>query len=163
VPLANTAPMTAKEAPVFRNQLANDSQQEGILFMPLRRCMTIALTIIGIVLILAAVRDIFHTLFNPSKQGDLSEWIARGIWRTTKRTIPRALNYAGPIAFVAVVLYWTLSMVFGFALIYFPRMSQSFAFSAGFEPPHSQTLLASLDASIGSPITLPTGIHTTQP
>ncbi|OLE10310.1 MAG: hypothetical protein DMG99_18145 [Acidobacteria bacterium] len=143
--------------------MVNDSQQEGILFMPLRRCMTIALTIIGIVLILAAVRDIFHTLFNPSKQGDLSEWIARGIWRTTKRTIPRALNYAGPIAFVAVVLYWTLSMVFGFALIYFPRMSQSFAFSAGLEPTQYQTLLGSLDVSIGSLITLSTGIYSKEP
>ena len=28
--------------------------------------MNIALTIVGIVLILEAVRDVFHTLFNPS-------------------------------------------------------------------------------------------------
>ncbi len=52
--------------------------QEGILSRPLHQRMTIALTITGIVLILAAVRDVFHTLFNPSKQGDLSEWIERG-------------------------------------------------------------------------------------
>ena len=125
--------------------------------------MTIALTIIGVVLILAAVRDVFHTLFNPSKQGDLSEWIARSIWRSIRGTIPRALNYAGPVAFVAVVLYWTLSMILGFALIYFPRISQSFAFTAGHEPRQYQTLLGSLDASIGSLITLSTGIYSKEP
>jgi hypothetical protein len=125
--------------------------------------MTIALTIFGILLIVAALRDIFHTLFNPSKQGDLSEWIARVIWRALKRTIPRALNYAGPAAFVSVVLYWTVSMVLGFALIYFPRISYSFAFDGGLEPTHYQTLLGAVDASIGSLITLSTGIYSKEP
>jgi hypothetical protein len=156
--------MLAKEAPrAFRNELVNDSRREGILVKPLHRCMTIALTILGIVLILAAVRDIFHTLFNPSKQGDVSEWIARGIWRGIKRTMPRALIYAGPIAFVTVVLYWTVSMILGFALIYFPRIAQSFAFTPGLDPTQYQTLLGSLDASIGSLITLSTGIYSKEP
>lgn len=125
--------------------------------------MTTALTIIGIVLILTALRDVFHTLFNPSKQGDLSEWIARGIWRGTRHTLPRALHYAGPVAFVTVVLYWTVSMIFGFALVYYPRISHSFSFSAGLESMRYQTLLAALDASVGSLITLSTGIYSKEP
>jgi hypothetical protein len=47
--------------------------------------VTIGFTILRALLVLAAVRDMFHTLFNPSKQSDLSGWIARGIWRTFKR------------------------------------------------------------------------------
>jgi hypothetical protein len=156
--------MSTKKAPrLFRNESVNDSPQEGILSKPLHQCMTTALTITGIVLILAAVRDIFHTLFNPSEQGDLSEWIARGIWRGIRRTSPRGLNYAGPIAFVTVVLYWTVSMILGFALIYFPRISHSFAFTAGLEPAHYRTWLGSLDASIGSLITLSSGIYSKEP
>jgi hypothetical protein len=125
--------------------------------------MNIALTTLGIVLILAAVRDVFHTLFNPSKQGDLSEWIARGIWRGTKRLIPNALNFAGPVAFISVVLYWTLSVIVGFALIYYPRISQAFTFTAGLDRTQYQTVVGALDASIGSLITLSSGIYSNQP
>ena len=125
--------------------------------------MDIALTMVGIVLILEAVRDVFHTLFNPSKQGDLSEWIARGIWRGTKRILPRALNYAGPVAFVSVVLYWTVSVIIGFALIYRPQISHIMAFTSGLERTDYQSFAGALYASIGSLITLLTGIYATHP
>lgn len=114
-------------------------------------------------MILAAMRDIFHTLFNPSKQGDLSEWIARSIWQGTKRIIPAALNFAGPVAFVSVVLYWTVSIIVGFALIYFPRISHAFTFTAGLDRTQYQTIMGALDASIGSLITLSTGIYSKEP
>lgn len=125
--------------------------------------MTIGFTILGLVLILAAVRDIFHTLFNPSKQGDLSDWIARTIWRAFQRFLPRALNFAGPISFLGVVSYWTVSMLAGFALIYLPHISQGFTFTAGISHDEYANFLGALDASIGSLITLSTGIYSKQP
>ena len=125
--------------------------------------MTIGLTILGVVVILAAVRDIFHTLFNPSKQGDLSDLIARTIWRGFRRFLPRALNFAGPLGFLTVVAYWTVSMIVGFALVYLPHISQGFSFSAGIPHDAYANFLGALDASIGSLITLSTGIYSKQP
>jgi hypothetical protein len=125
--------------------------------------VTIVITIFGLVVILAAIRDIFHTLFNPSKQGDLSEWIARSIWGGFRRFLPRALNFAGPISFLAVVAYWTVSMIVGFALIYLPHIYQGFVFSAGIQHDEYANFLGALDASIGSLITLSTGIYSKQP
>lgn len=125
--------------------------------------MTVGFTIFGVLLILAAVRDIFHTLFNPSEQGDLSEWIARSIWRFFRRGLPRALNFAGPVAFVTVVLYWTSSIIVGFALIYFPQMSQTFTLTSGLEGAQYFSFIGALDASIGSLITMSTGIYSKNP
>lgn len=125
--------------------------------------MTIVITIFGLVVILAAIRDIFHTLFHPSEQGDLSEWIARSIWGGFRRFLPRALNLAGPISFLAVVAYWTVSMIVGFALIYLPHIYQGFVFSAGIQHDEYANFLGALDASIGSLITLSTGIYSKQP
>jgi len=64
--------------------------------MPLRGCMTIALTILGIVLILAAVGDIFHTLFNPSEHRDLSKWIA-SCRHPERRSETPGKNFARPL------------------------------------------------------------------
>jgi hypothetical protein len=125
--------------------------------------VTITLTMLGVVLILVAIRDVFHTLFHPSKHGDLSELIARTIWRCIKRTIPRHLNFAGPVAFVSVVLYWTVSVIFGFALIYFPRMAEAFTVGVGLNQSRYTSLVGALDVSIGSLITLSTGVYSTKP
>ena len=125
--------------------------------------MNIALTLLGIVLVVAAVRDVFHTLFNPAKQGNLSEWIAQGIWRANKRFLPRALDYAGPVAFVSVVLYWTVSVIIGFALIYRPQISHIMTFTSGLDRTDYQSFAGALNASMGSLISLSTGIYATHP
>jgi hypothetical protein len=125
--------------------------------------VTITLTILGLVLIVLAIRDVFHTLFSPSEQGDLSEWIARSIWRSFKRVLPRCLNFAGPVAFVSVVLYWIVSVIFGFALIYLPRMTEAFTVGVGLNHSRYASFMGALDTSIGSLITLSTGVYSTTP
>ena len=58
--------------------------------------------------------------------------------------------YAGPIAFVTVVLYWTVSMILGFALDLLPA---NFPVVLLYCRPHPSAIpnrLGSLDASIGS-------------
>ena len=62
--------------------------------------MSIVFTIIGILLILVALQDVFHTLFHPAKAGDISDAIARYIWRLFRGVAPGALTLAGPLAFV---------------------------------------------------------------
>jgi hypothetical protein len=43
--------------------------------------MTLILTIIGVALILFVLRDIFHTLFNPSSNGMFSSRAIPFAWR----------------------------------------------------------------------------------
>lgn len=125
--------------------------------------MNIALTIIGAALVLLAIRDVFHTLFNPSKQGDLSEWIARSLWRGFRRALPSALNYAGPVAFISVVFYWTASVIVGFALIYLPHITNNFSLSPGLQRAQYASFPGALDLSLGSLITLSTGMYSMRP
>jgi hypothetical protein len=82
-------------------------------------------------LVIAALQDLFHTLLHPAKKGDVGDWIARKIWHCFRATMPRFLSFAGPTAFLAVVLYWAVSIVLGFALIYLPRLPYSFTFASG--------------------------------
>jgi len=41
--------------------------------------MVMALTVGGAALIIAALQDLFHTLFHPSARGDISDWIAHAV------------------------------------------------------------------------------------
>jgi hypothetical protein len=82
-------------------------------------------TVIGAVLIGTALRDLFHSVFRPAGQGDLSEGVMRaGWWLLERRPRPRAsgLAMAGPLLVLAVLVTWTLLLLVGCALIYWPRL-----------------------------------------
>lgn len=121
--------------------------------------MAIFLRGIAAVLIFAAVRDVFHTLFHPAKQGAVSDWIARSIWVTVRFISRRSLSFAGPLAFVTIVLYWALSIIVGFALIYLPALPQDFSYANGLRGEGFASFLGALNISIGSLITLSTGVY----
>ena len=123
--------------------------------------MTAALTLIGLVLILAAAQDVFRTLFHPAKRGTICDWITQNIWRLFRKFFPRVLSFAGPVAFVAIVFYWTVSIIVGFALIYLPHLPRAFVFVSGLNPATYGSLLGALDVSLGSLITLSTGVYAT--
>jgi uncharacterized membrane protein len=123
--------------------------------------MASLLTIAGIILILAAIQDMFFTMFHPAHTGDICDRIARLIWRGFRKLRPSALNMAGPLAFVTVVLYWSVSICIGFALIYLPHLPEAFTFSSGLSPRHYGTFIGALDVSLGSLITLSTGVYST--
>ena len=123
--------------------------------------ISVVYTIAGAVLILAALRDLFHTLFHPAAQGAIGDWLARRIWRFVRKELPRHLTLAGPIAFVAVVLYWAASIILGFALIYLPRLPHSFAFTHGLDPSTYASFVGAVDVSICAIITLSTGTYAT--
>lgn len=123
--------------------------------------MTAFLTILGVFLVVAGLQDVFHTLFHPSKSGDVCDWIAQRTWRLFRISMPNALNLAGPVSFVTIVLYWAASTVIGFALIYWPRLPQAFTFASGLNPGSYGSFWGALDVSIGSLITLSTGAYST--
>ena len=121
--------------------------------------MTVLLTVIGAVLVLAALQDVFHTLFHPAARGDISDWIALRIWRAFRKLLPGVLDFAGPIAFVTVVGYWLISTIVGFALIYHPHLPQAFTFTPGLSPERYATFGGALNVSFASLMTLSAGAY----
>jgi hypothetical protein len=123
--------------------------------------VTATLTTVGVLLIVIAAQDVFHTLFHPAQHGYVSDWIARQIWRCFRKSLPRSLTLAGPLSFVMIVVFWALSMIVGFALIYRPQLPQAFAFASGLNAAHYGSFLGALIVSLGSLITLSTGMYST--
>lgn len=99
--------------------------------------MTAIITVLGALLVLVALRDVFDTLFHPHGQGVVSEKLMRAVWRATRRLARgnhRLLSLAGPVAFIAVISAWGALVVLGFALITWSHLPDSFAISAGLDP-----------------------------
>jgi Ion channel len=98
--------------------------------------VTVAVTVLGGLLVLVALRDVFDTLFHPHGQGVVSENLMRAVWRVTKRLARgnhRMLSFAGPVAFITVIATWGALVVLGFALIIWPQMPDAFAVAAGLD------------------------------
>jgi hypothetical protein len=118
-------------------------------------------SILGFLLIAAALVDVFQTLFHPAGRGAMSDWTARLTWRVfrviaAKR--PGVLTYAGPTAILLIIISWAGLTWLGFALIYLPRIGSSFDFTAPGGSPH-QGITEAMSISIGALITLSEGAY----
>ncbi|GAU68081.1 hypothetical protein SSP35_06_01680 [Streptomyces sp. NBRC 110611] len=93
-------------------------------------------TILGAVLVMAILRDMFHTIWHPTRHGGLSRLVITGMWRLSSRlsTRWRAAGLAGPLGMVCVVSVWALTVAVGWALVYWPHMPASFSYAAGLVP-----------------------------
>ncbi|MGY1755033.1 potassium channel family protein [Blastococcus sp. SYSU D01042] len=93
------------------------------------------ITAAGVLVVVVALRDIFHTLWHPSGRGDLSSWVMRGVWRLGRRRRQRGTAgvLTGPIGLVLVVLSWITLIVGGGALVYAPHMPEAFLFQSGLD------------------------------
>ncbi|MFG2294619.1 potassium channel family protein [Streptomyces sp. NPDC048603] len=91
--------------------------------------------VVGAVLVLFVLRDVFHTLWHPTRHGGLSRLTMTAMWRLAK-ALPRrgAAGLAGPVAMAVVVAVWSLTAVVGWALIYWPFMPEAFAYAPGLRP-----------------------------
>ncbi|MFB8757499.1 hypothetical protein [Streptomyces nigra] len=49
-------------------------------------------SLIGAAMVLVILRDVFHTLWHPTRHGGLSRIVMTGLWRLRS---PRAVRYAG--------------------------------------------------------------------
>jgi hypothetical protein len=119
--------------------------------------MTIVLSIVGIGLIILAAQDLFHTIFHPAARGNVSDWIAHIVWRVCHAG--NRIKIAGPIAFVMTVLFWGVSLVVGFALLYLPNLPSRFVFATGLNPEAHASFPGAVNLSLGTLITLSTGIY----
>jgi hypothetical protein len=98
--------------------------------------VAILVTAAGILLILAALRDVFDTLFHPGGAAATSRAIMRVVWRAyhpLARRRPGAISLAGPTALIVIVALWASALVIGWALILWPHVPGDFSFQPGTE------------------------------
>lgn len=93
-------------------------------------------TLIGAALVLIILRDVFHTLWHPTRHGGLSRLAMTLLWRlsTRGRKSRRAAGLAGPVGMVTVVATWACAVTVGWALVYWPHMPEAFSFSGALKP-----------------------------
>jgi hypothetical protein len=91
--------------------------------------MTILATLVGTVLIVLTLGDIFEVLFNPLGRGRVSRILVKLLWRVFRRLSRRrhsVLEFAGPVALISVIGTWLALLVIGWALIYWPHLPNEF-------------------------------------
>ncbi|MFE3323967.1 potassium channel family protein [Streptomyces sp. NPDC059176] len=116
-------------------------------------------SLLGAGLVMAALRDVFHTLWHPTRHGGLSRHVMAGLWKLSQH-LPfrkRAAGLAGPLAMVTVVAMWAGTVVIGWALIYWPHLPGAFSFATGLEPAQHGGPVNSLYISLVTVTTLGLG------
>ncbi|MEU4067002.1 potassium channel family protein [Streptomyces wedmorensis] len=98
--------------------------------------MTWLSTLAGAALVLFILRDVFHTLWHPTRHGGLSRTVMRSVWRLSalRATRWRSAGIAGPMGMMTVVAVWTLTVAVGWGLVYWPRMPEDFSYATGLDP-----------------------------
>ncbi|WP_225832344.1 potassium channel family protein [Streptomyces sp. NK08204] len=93
-------------------------------------------TLIGAAVVLIILRDVFHTLWHPTRHGGLSRVVMSLLWRlsTRGRKSSRTAGLAGPVGMVTVVATWACAVAVGWALVYWPHMPEAFSFSGTLVP-----------------------------
>ncbi|MGN6252535.1 MAG: ion channel [Marmoricola sp.] len=121
--------------------------------------MTWAMSAAGVVLLVCALRDVFHTVWHPAGFGSLSRLVFKTMWRVTKLTgrRTRASTLAGPFGLLVTLGVWASLSVLGFALVYVGRMPEGFYFGSSLDPQASSDVLMSLYVSMVALATLGLG------
>jgi len=94
---------------------------------------TLALSVVGVVLIGMALRDIFDVLFHLEGRASVSRFVTRTVWRAMRRASdvrPQLFPLAGPVGLVATIAVWAILLLVGWALLIWPHLA-SFATAAG--------------------------------
>lgn len=111
-----------------------------------------SVSVVGALLVLVGLRDIFHTIWHPGASGGLSRRLMRTAWRAGRRTrLLRPLS--GALAMLVVVLSWFVLVVLGWALVYLPHLPDGFVYGSGLDPATRGGLL---DAAYLSVVTVST-------
>ncbi|HET7417886.1 MAG TPA: potassium channel family protein [Solirubrobacterales bacterium] len=113
--------------------------------------MDIVWTVLGVALIVLALRDIFDVLFHPLGRGMIARRVVRGIAAIARRA-PRPSGtlglLAGPLSYIAVVGTWAALLAVGWALVFLPHMPQGFNFNPGLDPAAHSGFLDALYVSL---------------
>jgi hypothetical protein len=113
--------------------------------------MTWLITAAGAMLVVLALRDLFHTLWHPRGFGALGRLVFALVWRVTRRM---DTELSGPIGLLAVAVMWAFLVVAGWTLVYLPHMPEGFYFSSSLRPGDSSDLVTSVYLSVVTVATL---------
>ncbi|MFB7513446.1 potassium channel family protein [Streptomyces sp. NPDC056144] len=121
--------------------------------------MSWLVTPLGALLVLLVLRDVFHTLWHPTRHGGLSRLIMRAVWRLSahRRARWRPAGLAGPLGMILVVVAWAVTVSVGWALVYWPRMPGDFSYADGLTPSEHAGPLDALYLSLVTLATLGLG------
>ncbi|MGW4703150.1 potassium channel family protein [Streptomyces sp. NPDC004285] len=113
----------------------------------------------GAVLILLILRDVFHTIWHPTRHGGLSRLVMRGVWRFSAHHGERwrPVGLAGPVGMMAVVAVWSFTVAAGWGLIYWPHMPEDFSYASGLTPSDHASPVDALYVSLVTLATLGLG------
>ncbi|MFD6247826.1 ion channel [Streptomyces roseolus] len=113
----------------------------------------------GALLVLVILRDVFHTLWHPTRHGGLSRLVMRTVWRVSahRGSRRRPAGLAGPLGMVAVVAVWALTVAVGWALVYWPHMPDDFSYASGLAPGEHASPVDALYVSLVTLATLGLG------
>jgi hypothetical protein len=106
---------------------------------------------LGALLVVVALRDIFHTLWHPRGFGSIGRILFALVWRVTRQW---RTELAGPLGLLTVVLAWASMIVAGWTLVYLPHMPDGFHFGGPPYPGDSSDLVASVYLSLVAVATL---------
>ncbi|MEU2912755.1 potassium channel family protein [Streptomyces massasporeus] len=117
------------------------------------------ISLAGTGLVMLTLRDLFHTLWHPTRHGGLSRLVMTALWRLARRfrARGRVVGLVGPLAMVTVVSMWAFTVILGWAIVYWPHMPGAFAFSPGSEAAQEPALLDSVYLSLVTVATLGLG------
>lgn len=94
---------------------------------------TLVLSLVGLVLVGMALRDIFDVLFHLEGRASISRAVTRTVWRALRRAAdvrPQLFPLAGPVGLVATIAAWATLLLVGWALLLWPHL-ESFRDAAG--------------------------------
>ncbi|MER5998238.1 potassium channel family protein [Nonomuraea angiospora] len=116
-------------------------------------------SLLGAALIMAALRDLFHTLWHPTRHGGLSRLVMAALWKLARhlRARRRVVGLVGPLAMATVVGMWAVTIIMGWAIVYWPHMPEAFAFAPGSGLSQEPALLDSVYLSLVMVATLGLG------
>ncbi|CAN5759141.1 hypothetical protein BH23GEM6_BH23GEM6_24850 [soil metagenome] len=106
--------------------------------------MTAVFVLLGMILLVLLASDILTTVFHPEGRGGPINRVQNGlVWRIFRGVGVRrdgtvrwsVLAFCGPLLAVLTIVVWTVVLIGGFALIYYPFLHTRFAFPYG----HSTT------------------------
>ncbi len=106
--------------------------------------------VVGSLIVVVVVRDVFHTLFHPIGHGSIAPQLMKFVWWLLRLFHPdrRIASLTGPLGIALVVLTWGALAVLGWAMLYFAQMPDGFAYSSELNPAERHDVLDSLYLSL---------------